>query len=162
MILFKQKQYVIPEEERFVKPTPFQINSEWLDYNFEFEIIEADSYKNELKQRISPIWKEWRKDLKRIRKEITTYHIYDDDPKNHIVSDTHYYPSESEIRKRYYTSKSINGTDRLMYDIYAPELTVDEETGEQTIYQKIVLLHCIGHTHRNGKKFSIKERDLGK
>lgn len=44
-----------------------------------------------------------------------------------------------------------------MYDIYAPELTIDEETGEKCIYQKIILLHCIGHTHRNGKKFSEQE-----
>ncbi len=37
-----------------------------------------------------------------------------------------------------------------MYDIYAPELIINEEGN--LIIIKIVLLHCIGHTHRNGKK----------
>lgn len=157
MIIFKQKQYVIPEEERFVKPTPFIIPNKWIDYKFEFEIIESGSYKKEANLRSGPIWKEWRKDLKRARKEISNYHIYDDSPENNEISKTHYYPSESIQNKRYYTSKNINGGDRLMYDIYAPELTIDEETGEKCIYQKIVPLHCIGHTHRNGRKFSKQE-----
>lgn len=39
--------------------------------------------------------------------------------------------------------------------------TIDEETREQTIYQKIVLLHCIGHTHRNGKKIFNKRKRSG-
>lgn len=157
MIISKQKQYVIPEEERFVKPSPFIIPNEWIDYKFEFEIIESGSYKKETNLRSGPIWKEWRKDLKRIRKELSNYHIYDDSPENGEISKTHYYPSESIPGKRYYTSKNINGGDRLMYDIYAPELTIDEETGEKCIYQKIILLHCIGHTHRNGRKFSEQE-----
>lgn len=29
MITFKQKNYVIPEEEKFVKPRPFPIPDEW-------------------------------------------------------------------------------------------------------------------------------------
>ena len=157
MIVFRQKQYVIPDEERFIRPTPFMIPNEWIDYKFEFEIIESGSYKRETNSRTESIWKEWRKDLKRVRKEISNYHIYDNDPRNLGISKTHYYPSESELGKRYYTSKNINGGDRLMYDIYAPELTIDEETGEKCIYQKIILLHCIGYTHRNGKKFSEQE-----
>ena len=120
MIVFRQKQYVIPDEERFIRPTPFMIPNEWIDYKFEFEIIESGSYKREINSRTESIWKEWRKDLKRVRKEISNYHIYDDDPRNLGISKTHYYPSESELGKRYYTSKNINGGDRLMYDIYAP------------------------------------------
>ncbi len=69
MIVFKQKQYVVPEEERFVRPTPFSIPNTWIGYQVNLKIVESDSYKNELKQRISPIWKEWRKDLKRTRRE---------------------------------------------------------------------------------------------
>ena len=150
MIVFKQKQYVVPGEEKFVRPTPFPIPNTWIGYRVNLNIVESDSYKNELKQRISPIWKEWRKDLKRTRREISEGFIYQD--KTVGSSDTHYYPSESESDKRYYTSKSINGGDRLMYDIYAPELIINEEGN--LIIIKIVLLHCIGHTHRNGKKFS--------
>ena len=155
MIIFKQKQYVIPEEERFVKPAPFRIPND-CDI-FRMDIIESGSYERELKSRSGPMWSEWLKDLRRARKEIKKGYIYDDNPENLEISKTHYYPSESELGKRYYTSKNINGGDRLMYDIYAPELTIDEETGEKCIYQKIILLHCIGHTHRNGRKFSEQE-----
>ena len=154
MITFRQKQYVIPSEEKFVKPNPFNIPNEVVNYKFEFKIIESESYKRELKSREGTIWKEWRKDLKRVRKELSSYYIYDDDLKNYGISKTHYYPSESVSGKRYYVSKNINGNDRLMYDIYAPEIAIDEDTKEKCLYQKVVLLHCIGHTHRNGKKFS--------
>lgn len=61
MIVFRQKQYVIPDEERFIRPTPFMIPNEWIDYKFEFEIIESGSYKRETNSRTESIWKEWRK-----------------------------------------------------------------------------------------------------
>lgn len=156
MITFKQKNYVIPEEERFVKPRPFPIPDEWKQYEFRMEIVELSSYKREVNSRTGSMWKEWRTNLKRVRKEIKEKHVYDDDPKSRIPSDTHYYPAESEERRRYYTSKSINGTDRLMYDVYSPRLTKDLETEEMYILQLITLNFCIGHTHRNGKKFSEK------
>ena len=38
MIVFRQKQYVIPDEERFIRPTPFMIPNEWIDYKFEFKV----------------------------------------------------------------------------------------------------------------------------
>lgn len=155
MITFKQKQYVIPEEERFVKPEPFRIPNEWSIYGIKIDVKEAGSYTNEVKQRKDSIWTEWRKDLKRIRKEISDGYIYKDKYSN--SSDTHYYPSESEFGKRYYTSKSINGGDRLMYDIYAPELITSSEMNKSIVVIKVILRYCIGHTHRNGRKFSKQE-----
>ena len=57
MIVFRQKQYVIPDEERFIRPTPFMIPNEWIDYKFEFEIIESGSYnKREINSRTGSIW----------------------------------------------------------------------------------------------------------
>lgn len=156
MITFRQKTYVVPAEDRFAKPDPFPMPSEWEQYRFRLDIIELASFKREVNSRTGPMWKEWRKNLKRVRKELNNYYIYDDDYGSQPLSDTHYYPAESEIGKRYYTSKSINGTDRLMYDIYPPELSQDPDTGKLFIMQKITLNFCIGHTHRNGKKFSEK------
>ena len=156
MITFKQKTYVVPEEDRFVTPDPFVIPREWEEYQYKPEIIELSSYKREVNSRTGPMWKEWRANLKRIRKEIHDLYFYEDDPRSRVSSDTHYYPSESEAGKRYYTSKSINGTDRLMYDVYSPILIKDPNTGDIVISQKITLNFCIGHTHRNGKKFSEK------
>lgn len=156
MITFKQKTYVVPSEERYVQPIPFNIPREWMEYRFDLSIRELSSYTREVNSRVGPMWKEWRKNLKRIRKEIKEYNIYQDAPGSNPPSDTHYYPSESEAGKRYYTSKSINGTDRLMYDIYSPKLIQNPDTGEFYVEQIVTLNFCIGHTHRNGKKFSEK------
>lgn len=97
-----------------------------------------------------------RKDLKKVRKEITDRYIFEDKISGTTL--THYYPSESEPGKRYYISKFINGSDRLMYNIYAPRLIQIEEGKDPIIYYKIELKFCIGHTHYNGRKFSEKVR----
>ena len=150
MITFRQKQYVIPEEQKFVRPEPFRIPNDWSIYEIKVEVKESETYTNEVKQRKDFVWKEWRRDLKQIRKEISDGYIYKDRYLN--SSDTHYYPSESEVGKRYYTSKSINGNDRLMYDIYAPELITN--SNRSIVVIKVILRYCIGHTYRNGRKFS--------
>ena len=56
MILFRQIQYVISAAERSIRPTPFMIPNEWIDYKFEFEIIESGSYKREINSRTGSIW----------------------------------------------------------------------------------------------------------
>lgn len=69
MITFKQKQYVIPEEERFVKPVPFRIPNEWSIYGVKIDVKESGSYEKEVKQRKDSIWKEWKKILKELEKK---------------------------------------------------------------------------------------------
>lgn len=157
MIKFVQKQnsFPIPENERFIKPPKFKIPEEWEKFQKVLKIEEASSYKRDLKSREQPsgVWDDWRRKLKVVRKEVTQGFIYDD--KIPETTKTHYYPSESNLKTRLYTSKFIGPSDRLMYDIYAPILVEDVNAPEgYVVLQRIVLLFCAGHTHRNGKKFS--------
>lgn len=126
MIKFVEKKYSrIPENERFVQPPKWIIPESWKRYKDYIDIIQLLSYTRDFNKRTGPIWREWRKDLKKVRKEITDGYIFDDRVQGTTL--THYYPSESEPGKRYYVSKFINGSDRLMYNIYAPKLIKMEE-----------------------------------
>ena len=153
MIKFVEKKYSrVPGNERFVQPPEWNIPESWKQYKKVFDIIPLPSYDRDFNSRTDTIWKEWRKDVKRVRKEISDGYTNED--RNPGTTLTHYYPSESIPGKRYYVSKNINGNDRLMYDIYAPRLIQMEEGKDPVIYYKIELKFCIGHTHRSGKKFS--------
>ena len=153
MIKFVEKKYSrVPGNERFVQPPEWNIPESWKPYKDYIDIIPLPSYDRDFNSRTDTIWKEWRKDVKRVRKEIAQGYTHKD--RNPGTTLTHYYPSESIPGKRYYVSKNINGNDRLMYDIYAPELAYLNDNKEPIVYYKVNLKFCIGHTHRSGKKFS--------
>lgn len=154
MIKFVEKKYSrVPENERFIPPPEWNIPESWKQYRKIFDVIPLGSYTRDYNNRTGSIWrKEWRKDVKRVRKEISDGHIHHDKIPGTTL--THYYPSESESGKRYYVSKFINGNDRLMYNTYAPRLIQMEEGKDPVVYYKIELKFCIGHTHYNGRKFS--------
>lgn len=148
MIILRHKLFV-DSGDKFVTPSPFPINSEWRNYPIRFIVIDnVSSYQRDYKSR--QISSEWRKAVRTLRNAIKLGYIYSDhDPSER----THYYPDESETG-RYYLSKDINPNDRLMYDVYKPELVEDPETGGKFIQIKIIFRFCAGHTHRSGKKFS--------
>ena len=86
----------------------------------------------------------------------------DDDPE----TNTHFLGKESntstsKLEDRFVTfSKKINKADRFNYRIYRPQVTVNEETGEKTYYQKIVLSSCLEHTN-NGVPGSYVKGQTG-
>ena len=153
MITFKQKNYVIPEEERFVKPRPFPIPDEWKQYEFRMEIVELSSYKEKstLGQDLCGKNGELILNVLEKKSKKNTFTMMTQKAEFHLI----HIIIRQRVRKGE-DIKSINGTDRLMYDIYNPRLTKDPETEEMYILQLITLNFCIGHTHRNGKKFSEK------
>ena len=160
MIRFVEKKYSrIPEEEKFLPPPEWSIPEKWKRYDKFLDVIPLGSYSQEFNTRTSDIWKEWRKDVKRVRKEISNGYTHDDRIPGTTL--THYYLSESEPGKRYYVSKKINGPDRLMYNIYAPELIYTNNEEDPIVYYKIELKFCIGHTHRkNSQKHDLGNRNI--
>lgn len=154
MIVLRNKDFVEKSEDyddKFVVPMPFPINPEWVKAGYSLKIeIDDDSKSYQRDYNTRKMSEVWRKDIKKVRHSLKEGFIYNDkDPKER----THYYPKDSGP-KRYYVSKDINPTDRLMYDLHAPKLYTDKETGETYIQIKVALLFCSGHTKRDGKKFS--------
>lgn len=147
MKILRQKIFV-EESERFIEPPAFPIDSDWEKYPLKIKIEESNSYKKDYKSREH--FKIFRDQVKEVRKSIKKGYIYTDlNPKEK----THYYKSDSIPEKLLYVSKNINLQDRLMYEIYAPELIEGE--GEDSFIQILIKLRfCSGHTTRKGKKFS--------
>lgn len=147
-MIVRRTKHFVDREDRFYKPTPFDINPKWENYPSGVVINTTKEFDKEYEQRakLSSVWKQR---VRSLRRSLVENNIYDDKEPSEM---THYYKEES-TNKRYYVSKDINSNDRLMYDVREPYLDKDEN-GDPVVITEVTLRHCTGHTHRDGKKFS--------
>lgn len=150
--ILKRKFYTSKSSDtndRCIPPPKFPIPKEWKDEGYEEKLyIHPDStFTREYNKRKD--FKIFRDEVKIVQKDFKEGAIYEDG--NGRKTRTHYYPEES-TKYRLYCSKDINGSDRLMYEIFAPKL--EEIDGKLVIVTEVILRFCSGHTHKNGKKFS--------
>lgn len=91
---------------------------------------------------------------------------FSDAPDDPPYTKTHYLGKESKVNtpilddRFVMFSKKINNDDRFNYKIYRPKITINEETGKKTYYQKIVLATCLEHTN-NGAPGSYVKGQVG-
>lgn len=157
MIILRTKHFVDPDK-KFVTPIPFPLPPGGEDLPFVVAVIGENVPKGHpptkfMKERDKMIklgGKAWKNNYSPVLKSIKQGYVYEDRLPGER---THYYPDDSEKGKRYYVSKDINPNDRLMYDVYAPEIRKDKN-GNDIVVQEVHLLHCSGHIDRKGKRFS--------
>lgn len=88
MIKFVEKKYSnpIPEEERFLPPPKWNIPDNWKNFANVIDVIPLPSYDRDFDSRTGDIWREWRKDVKRVRKEISKGYTHEDRAWNNFNS----------------------------------------------------------------------------
>ena len=159
MIILRIKHFVDPDR-KFVTPVPFPLPTGGEDLPLRFVLVgenvkkgqKPTKFMKERDERIRVCDGPWKTAYKSVMKSIKSGFIYTDRlPEEH----THYYPEDS-TKDMYYVSKDINPNDRLMYEVYRPKI-IKDENGNDIVSIKVRLVHCSGHTHRDGKKFSKTE-----
>ena len=159
MIVLRTKKFV-DGNSRFVEPTPFPFPPGSKNLKVIYKCVGENAetgqkptkFMKERDERIRVCDGPWKTAYKSVMKSIKSGFIYTDRlPEER----THYYPEDS-TKDMYYVSKDINPNDRLMYEVYRPKIIKDED-GNDIVSIKVRLVHCSGHTHRDGKKFSKTE-----
>lgn len=90
---------------------------------------------------------------------------FSDAPNDDPITQTHFLGDEStlsssiEDRNFIMFSKWINKEDRFNYKIYKPVITINQNTGEKTYYQKIVLATCLYHNNNGSPKAYVKGQE---
>lgn len=134
----------LPENKKF------KIPKDWENYPIIVIIDDSrKSYQSDFKTFSDPIYKDTRKIIKSLRKDLNNLHFYDE---GDINANTHWIGDNNDLDKKHYMSKDIDSHNRLTYLVYPPKLIIDSETGENLIIIPISLVFCAHHRDYKTRK----------